>query len=157
MCITTTLDHEFPVRVMSSTSSQDLYAISSPRPTGVCHGVHVIHHVIHVSYLGLAARIALVISFLLLRQQNPTDSFSQVHIACTPEIWRRCSTNQIKESTKLAATGADKLQKWPEWNGEPSSFLLYFHRLKVKIEADRNRMGSNAAICNQIIGADPRG
>ena len=61
-----------------------------------------------------------------------------------------------KESIKLAATGADKLQKWPEWNGELSSFLLYFHCLKVKIEADRNRMGSNAAICNQIIGTIPK-
>ena len=57
-----------------------------------------------------------------------------------------------KESTKLAATGADKLQKWPEWNGEPSSFLLYFYYLKGKIEADRNKIGNNTAICNQIIG-----
>jgi len=60
-----------------------------------------------------------------------------------------------KESTKLAATGSDKLQKWPEWNGELSSFLLYFHRLKVKIKANRNRIGSNATICNQIIGTIP--
>ena len=28
-----------------------------------------------------------------------------------------------KKPEKIAATGADKLQKWPEWDGEPSSFL----------------------------------
>ena len=61
-----------------------------------------------------------------------------------------------KKPEKIAATGADKLQKWPEWDGEPSSFLLYFHRLKSKIEADRNKMGNNVAICNQIIGTLPR-
>ena len=61
-----------------------------------------------------------------------------------------------KKPDKITATGADKLQKWPEWDGEPSSFLLYFHRLKSKIEADRNKMGNNAAICNQIIGTLPR-
>ena len=60
-----------------------------------------------------------------------------------------------KESIKLATTGADKLQKWPKWNGEPSSFLLYFHCLKGKIKANRNKMGNNAAICNQIIGTIP--
>ena len=60
-----------------------------------------------------------------------------------------------KESTKLATTGADKLQKWPKWNREPSSFLLYFHRLKGKIKANRDKMGNNAAICNQIIGTIP--
>jgi hypothetical protein len=60
-----------------------------------------------------------------------------------------------KKSAKLVATGADKLQKWPEWNGEPSSFLLYFHRLKGKIKADRDKMGNSAAICNQIIGTIP--
>ena len=59
-------------------------------------------------------------------------------------------------STKLTATGASKLQKWPDWDGEPSTFLLYFHRLKGKIEADRNNMGNNAAVCNQIIGTMPR-
>jgi hypothetical protein len=57
---------------------------------------------------------------------------------------------------KVAAVGGDKLQKWPEWDGEPSSFLLYFHRLKGKIEADKGKMGNNAAICNQIIGTIPQ-
>ena len=61
-----------------------------------------------------------------------------------------------KESIKLATTGANKLQKWPEWNGEPLSFLLYFHRLKGKIEANRNKMGNNTAICNQIISTIPK-
>src|ERR1700748_876159 len=60
-----------------------------------------------------------------------------------------------KKPEKIAAVGADKLQKWPEWNGEPSSFLLYFHRLKGKIEADKGKMGNDAAICNQIIGTIP--
>ena len=61
-----------------------------------------------------------------------------------------------KKPEKIAATGADKLQKWPEWDGEPSSFLLYFHRLRSKIEADKSKMGNNTAICNQIIGTLPQ-
>ena len=61
-----------------------------------------------------------------------------------------------KELIKLAATGSNKLQKWPKQNGELSSFLLYFYYLKVKIEADRNRIESNTAICNQIIGTIPK-
>jgi hypothetical protein len=60
-----------------------------------------------------------------------------------------------KKQEKTAAVGGDKLQKWPEWDGEPSSFLLYFYRLKGKIEADKGKMGNNAAICNQIIGTIP--
>jgi hypothetical protein len=60
-----------------------------------------------------------------------------------------------KKPEKIVAVGADKLQKWPEWNGEPSTFLLYFHRLKGKIEADKGKMGNSAAICNQIIGTIP--
>ena len=61
-----------------------------------------------------------------------------------------------KKPEKMVAVGADKLQKWPEWDGEPSSFLLYFHRLKCKIEADKSKMGNDAAICNQIIGTIPQ-
>src|ERR1700751_4634025 len=64
------------------------------------------------------------------------------------------ASNNRKE--KVAAVGGEKLQKWSEWDGEPSSFLLYFHRLKGKIEADKGKMGNNAAICNQIIGTIPR-
>lgn len=61
-----------------------------------------------------------------------------------------------KKQEKAAAVGGDKLQKWPEWDGKPSSFLLYFYRLKGKIEADKGKMGNNAAICNQIIGTIPQ-
>ena len=61
-----------------------------------------------------------------------------------------------REPKKLAATSANKLQKWPKWNGEPSNFLLYFYRLKGKIKADRSKMGNNAAIYNQIIGTIPK-
>jgi hypothetical protein len=56
----------------------------------------------------------------------------------------------------MTAVGAEKLQKWPEWDGEPASFLLYFHRLRLKVDADRTKMGNNAAICNQIIGTIPQ-
>jgi hypothetical protein len=64
------------------------------------------------------------------------------------------ASNQKPE--KMVAVGAAKLQRWPEWDGEPSSFLLYFHQLKGKIEADETKMGNNAAICNQIIGTIPQ-
>ena len=61
-----------------------------------------------------------------------------------------------KGSIKLATTSANKLQKWPKWNREPSGFLLYFHCLKGKIKANRDKIGNNAAICNQIIGTIPK-
>ena len=100
-----------------------MYVLSSPRPTGVCHGVHVIHHVIHLSYIGLAARIALVISFFLLRQQNL--SIPSRRCICMSRAPLRSYVLRLHHHTRRRSRGSWMRGRFPpqQRDSEGSPFL----------------------------------
>ena len=59
------------------------------------------------------------------------------------------------DENRVIAEGGQKLQKWPEWNGETTSFPLYMARLEAKIEADTPKMGNGKTVCNGVLGTLP--
>ena len=59
------------------------------------------------------------------------------------------------DPTRQVATGGEKLLKWPDWNGDVSTFPLFMARLETKIEADRAKLGNDKTICNGILGTLP--
>ena len=46
--------------------------------------------------------------------------------------------------------------KWPEWNGRNYSFRSFLFKLKVKIEEDRPILGSDRAVCLDMLGTLPK-
>ncbi|KAI0995202.1 hypothetical protein K3495_g12980 [Podosphaera aphanis] len=51
--------------------------------------------------------------------------------------------------------GGEKQAVWPKWNGSPTSFPLYFARLKIKIAGDYKKLGGNKIICHSIMDTIP--
>lgn len=49
-----------------------------------------------------------------------------------------------------------KESKWPEWDGNVESFRSYIFELVVKIEEDRQMLGSDRAVCLGMLGTLPK-
>ncbi|KAI1002901.1 hypothetical protein K3495_g5302 [Podosphaera aphanis] len=47
--------------------------------------------------------------------------------------------------------GGEEQAVWPKWNGSPTSFPLYFTRLKIKIAGDYKKLGGNEIIFHSIM------
>ncbi|RMZ86277.1 hypothetical protein DV736_g6497, partial [Chaetothyriales sp. CBS 134916] len=78
----------------------------------------------------------------------------QLEALITQALDNREGQQQASES-RVTAQGGQKLQKWPEWNGESTSFPLYIARLEAKIKADRSKIGNGKTIYNGILGTLP--
>ena len=52
-------------------------------------------------------------------------------------------------------TGKKQASEWPKWDGKRESYKGYTHSLRVKIDVDWDMLGSNKAICLDMINTLP--
>ena len=74
----------------------------------------------------------------------PNPSFN-----ATPESTRAPQTPSVTTAVQQKAT------KWPVWDGKTNSFKTHACLLRVKIEEDRNILGTDRAICMGMFNSIP--
>ena len=52
----------------------------------------------------------------------------------------------------LSALTKKRETKWPEWDGMAQNLRSFLFELRVKIEEDRNLLGTDRAVCSGMLG-----
>ncbi|KAI0995338.1 hypothetical protein K3495_g12844 [Podosphaera aphanis] len=106
--------------------------------------------------------------------QSTKEAASELHVAPSElnsqqqwahhrlqELLSESTTEQTQRILSFLVQGHEyvaprkKELPWPKWDGKPESLFSFLFEVEVKIEEDREILGSNRAICLRMLGTLP--